>query len=95
VTASAILTWTFTGPARATAIGVSSASAGVGLAAGPLVAGVLLDDFWWGSVFLVNVPAVALALVGIATLVPDFRSPTPRPLDPAGLLSHSPEQPCW
>jgi MFS family permease len=82
----AILTWTFTGPARATAIGVSSASAGVGLAAGPLLGGVLLDHFWWGSVFLVNVPAVALGLVGIATLVPNFRSPTPRPLDPAGLL---------
>ncbi|MDL4773546.1 MFS transporter [Actinomadura xylanilytica] len=84
--AMAILTWTFTGPARATAIGVSSASAGVGLAAGPLLAGVLLDHFWWGSIFLVNVPAVTLTLVGIFTLVPDFRSPAPRPLDPAGPL---------
>ncbi|MRH91535.1 MFS transporter [Nocardia sp. SYP-A9097] len=82
----ALLTWTFTGPARATAIGISSASAGVGIAAGPLLAGVLLDHFWWGSVFLVNVPAVAIALVGIFTLVPEFRSPVPRPLDPAGLL---------
>ncbi|MEV6066758.1 MFS transporter [Nocardia sp. NPDC052001] len=82
----AILTWTFTGPARATAIGISSASAGVGIAAGPLLAGLLLDHFWWGSVFLVNVPAVALALLGILTVVPDFRAPVPRPLDPAGLL---------
>ncbi|WP_051186703.1 MFS transporter [Nocardia tenerifensis] len=82
----AILTWTFTGPARATAIGVSSASAGVGLAAGPLLAGVLLDHFWWGSVFLVNVAPVLVGLAGIFMLVPDFRSPTPRPLDLTGLL---------
>jgi MFS family permease len=51
-----------------------------------LLAGVLLAHFWWGSVFLVNVPIIALALIGIATLVPNFGSPTPRPLDPAGLL---------
>ncbi|MEV6769035.1 MFS transporter [Nocardia sp. NPDC051030] len=82
----AILTWTFSGPARATAIGIVSASAGVGIAAGPLLAGVLLDHFWWGSVFLVNVPIVVLALAGIATLIPNFRSPVPRPLDPAGLV---------
>ncbi|MFI9507964.1 MFS transporter [Nocardia sp. NPDC052566] len=82
----AILTLTFTGPARATAIGISSASAGVGIAAGPLIAGLLLDHFWWGSVFLVNVPAVAIGLAGVAALIPDLRSPVPRPLDPAGLL---------
>ncbi|MDJ0461484.1 MFS transporter [Streptomyces sp. H27-C3] len=82
----AILMWTFTGPARTTAISVSSTSAGVGMAAGPMLAGLLLDHFWWGSVFLVNVPVVALALIGIVVLVPNFRSPTPRPLDPAGML---------
>ncbi|MFE2999792.1 MFS transporter [Nocardia sp. NPDC059246] len=81
----ATVTWTFTGPARASAIGLFSTSAGVGLAAGPLLAGVLLDHFWWGSVFLVNVPVVAVALIGIAVLVPNFRSPTPRPLDLGGL----------
>ncbi|WP_327091151.1 MFS transporter [Nonomuraea sp. NBC_01738] len=83
---TAVLMWTFSGPARATAIGLSSASAGVGMALGPPLAGVLLDRFWWGSVFLVNIPVAALALVGIVALVPNFRSPTPRPLDPAGLL---------
>ena len=82
----AILMWTFTGPARATAIAVSSTSAGVGMAAGPVLAGVLLAHFWWGSVFLINVPLVVLALVGIAVLVPNFRSPVARPLDPAGML---------
>lgn len=82
----AILMWTFTGPARSTAVAVSSTSAGVGMAVGPVLAGVLLDHFWWGSVFLVNVPVVVLALAGIALLVPDFRSPQVRPLDPAGML---------
>ncbi|MBB5938748.1 MFS transporter [Streptomyces zagrosensis] len=82
----AILMWIFTGPARATAIGIFSASAGVGMAAGPVLAGVLLDQFWWGSVFLINLPLVALTLVGIAMLVPNFRSPVARPLDPAGML---------
>lgn len=82
----AILMWTFTGPARSTAIAVSSTSAGVGMAVGPVLAGVLLDHFWWGSVFLVNVPVVVLALIGITVLVPNFRSPVVRPLDPAGML---------
>ncbi|MFJ9642885.1 MFS transporter [Streptomyces sp. NPDC101206] len=82
----AILMWTFTGPARAAAIGIFSTSAGIGMAAGPVLAGFLLDHFWWGSVFLINVPVAALALMGLALLVPNFRSPTLRPLDPAGML---------
>ncbi|SBW22635.1 EmrB/QacA subfamily drug resistance transporter [Candidatus Protofrankia californiensis] len=82
----AILLWTFTGPGRATAIAISSTSTGVGMAAGPVLAGVLLSHFWWGSVFLVNVPIVVVALAGIVLLVPNFRSSTVRPLDPAGIL---------
>lgn len=82
----AILMWTFTGPARAAAIGIFSTSAGVGMAAGPVLAGFLLDHFWWGSVFLINVPVVVLALVGLLVLVPNFRSPTRRPLDFAGMV---------
>jgi EmrB/QacA subfamily drug resistance transporter len=82
----AILLWTFTGPERATAIAISSTSTGVGMAAGPVLAGLLLSHFWWGSVFLINVPIVVLALAGIVLLVPNFRSPTVRPLDPAGIL---------
>ncbi|WP_329791981.1 MFS transporter [Lentzea sp. DG1S-22] len=82
----AILMWTFTGAARAAAIGVFSTSAGVGMAAGPVLAGFLLDHFWWGSVFLVNVPVTVVALAGLLVLVPDFRSPVVRPLDPAGMV---------
>ncbi len=82
----AILTMTFTGPARAGAFGVFTSTAGVGVAGGPVLAGVLLDHFWWGSVFLVNLPVVVVALVGIFLVVPEFRSPRPRRLDPAGLV---------
>ncbi|WP_084264369.1 MFS transporter [Actinomadura macra] len=83
---TAILTWAFTGPARAGAFGAVSISAGVGIAAGPVLAGVLLDHFWWGSVFLVNVPIVIVAVAAIGWVVPNFRSRTPRRLDFAGLL---------
>lgn len=82
----AILLWTFNGPVRVTAISISSTAAGVGMAAGPVLAGILLGHFWWGSVFLVNVPVVVLALIGLVMLVPNFRSPTVRALDPAGML---------
>ncbi|WP_320066040.1 MFS transporter [Micromonospora sp. RTGN7] len=82
----AVLMWTFTGAARASAIAIFSTSAGVGMAAGPVLAGLLLDRFWWGSVFLINVPVAVLALAVLAVLVPNFRSPTRRPLDPAGML---------
>ncbi|MEU5838351.1 MFS transporter [Streptomyces diacarni] len=82
----AVLLWTFTGPTRATAIAISSTSTGVGMAAGPVLAGLLLSHFWWGSVFLVNVPIVVVALAGVILLVPNFRSPVVRPLDPTGIL---------
>ncbi|MGW4027552.1 MFS transporter, partial [Streptomyces sp. NPDC005009] len=67
------------------AIGIFSTSAGVGMAAGPVLAGALLDHFWWGSVFLINVPVAALALIGLTVLVPNFRSPVRRPPGPAGM----------
>jgi MFS transporter, DHA2 family, multidrug resistance protein len=56
-----------------------------GLVAGPTVGGVLLDHFWWGAIFLINVPIAAVALLGTALLVPESRSPA-RPADPIGAL---------
>ena len=38
---------------------------------GPIVGGYLLDHFWWGSVFLINVPVVVIALVAVAFLLPE------------------------
>jgi EmrB/QacA subfamily drug resistance transporter len=82
----AILLWTFTGPKRATAIAISSTNAGIGMAVGPVLAGVLISHFWWGSIFIINIPIVAVALLGTIFLVPNFRSPVKRSLDPAGML---------
>ncbi|MCX5380475.1 MFS transporter [Streptomyces sp. NBC_00091] len=82
----AVVSWTFEPAERPAAFGTLSSFAGVGLAAGPILAGALLAKFWWGSVFLVNVPVVLLGLVFITRYVPNFRSPQVRRLDPAGLL---------
>lgn len=66
---------------RTVAIGIWSAMAAAGEAIGPIVAGVLLEHFWWGSVFLVNIP-VCLLVVGIGWFaLRESRNPTPGPLD--------------
>ena len=80
-----ILTNVFTNPReRAIAIGLWSGVAGVAVALGPVAGGFLLDHFWWGSVFIVNVPIVVGAIVAGRFLVPSSRSPEPHPIDWAG-----------
>jgi len=69
---------------RAMAIGIWAATAGVGVALGPVVGGVLLDHFWWGAVFIVNVPIVVAAMVGAWILVPESRNPTALRIDWTG-----------
>ena len=66
------------------AIGIWAATAGVGVALGPVVGGVLLDHFWWGSVFIVNVPIVAVAIVAARLLVPESRDPSSHRIDWTG-----------
>ena len=56
---------------RNTAIGIWASAAVVGAALGPLVGGALLGRFWWGSVFLINVPVVVLALCATLALAPE------------------------
>ena len=74
--------------ARTRAIGVWGASFAVGAAIGPLIGGVLLEHFWWGSVFLVGVPVMALLLILGPVLLPEFRDPDAgRPDLLSGLLS--------
>src|SRR5215472_6468356 len=73
---------------RQRAIGLWAGTSGVGVALGPIVGGALLARFWWGSVFLINVP-IALAGFALAVpLVPESRSPAPRRPDyPGAALS--------
>ena len=82
-----IITNAFTDPVeRQKAIAVWAGTAGIGIALGPLAGGVLLEHYYWGSIFLVNLPVVAVALAGIAYAVPESRDPEQRRLDPAGAL---------
>jgi EmrB/QacA subfamily drug resistance transporter len=68
------------------AIGIWAGGVGLGIAIGPITGGALLEHFWWGSVFLVNVPIVVVALAAMVLLVPDSRDPRPGRLDPLGVL---------
>ncbi|MGW2232631.1 MFS transporter [Streptomyces sp. NPDC001759] len=68
------------------AIGIWAGGVGLAIAIGPITGGVLLDHFWWGSVFLINVPIVLLALALMVWLVPDSRDPRPGRLDPVGVV---------
>lgn len=83
----AILTNTFEGKERSKAIGIWAAVAGIGVAAGPLFGGFLLDHFWWGSIFLINVPICIVAVVMGWFLVPPSKSAeVGHRLDPVGAL---------
>jgi EmrB/QacA subfamily drug resistance transporter len=73
---------------RAQAIAIWAATAGAAVAIGPVTGGWLLEHFWWGSVFLVNVPVVVVALVLGQLFVPTSRDPAAPPIDvPGALLS--------
>ncbi len=59
--------------------------AGAAVVIGPTLGGLLLDHFWWGSVFLINVPLVAVALAGIVLTVPETAEPTRARFDIPGV----------
>ncbi|MEV5897816.1 MFS transporter [Nonomuraea fuscirosea] len=66
----------FTDPGeRTAAVGIWSGMSAAGFAIGPVVGGLLLDHFWWGSVFLINVPIMALVLIGGIAVLPESRNP--------------------
>jgi EmrB/QacA subfamily drug resistance transporter len=71
---------------RARAIAIWSGAVGLGVAIGPVTGGFLLEHFWWGSVFFVNVPVVAVGLLAVALLVPESRDPHPGRLDLVGMV---------
>ncbi|RFU88573.1 MFS transporter [Streptomyces triticagri] len=66
---------------RSVAIGIWGAAASAGAAVGPVVGGFLLEHFWWGSVFLINLPVMAVLVVVGVKLLPESKNPSPGPWD--------------
>ncbi len=84
----AILVHVFEVDERPRAIAIWGGVSALGVSAGPVLGGLLVDHFWWGSVFLVNVPVVVVALLAAWTIVPESRrSDAPRPDLVGALLS--------
>jgi EmrB/QacA subfamily drug resistance transporter len=81
-----VLNAVFPANERPQAIGAWSAVAGVGIVVGPTLGGLLLTHFWWGSIFLINVPLVALAIGGVLLTVPETAEPGDDRLDLIGTL---------
>ena len=82
-----IITTVFPPHERAKAIASWAGLAGAGGAIGPVLAGLLLERFWWGSVFLLNVPFVIVLFVLASRFVPSSRDPQDAPLDPVGSVA--------
>ncbi|HVT63844.1 MAG TPA: MFS transporter [Mycobacteriales bacterium] len=82
----AIIVATFEGHHRARAIGIWSGIGGLGGAAGPILGGVLLQKFWWGSVFLINVPIAVIAIIGALYAFSETKALNPNPIDPIGVV---------
>ncbi len=59
---------------------------GIGIVIGPTLGGLLLTHFWWGSIFVINIPLVALALAGVILTVPETAEPGGHRLDLSGTV---------
>jgi MFS transporter, DHA2 family, multidrug resistance protein len=87
-TTLALITVLWSGPGRTRAIALWSGAGAACAALGPLIAGALLQAFWWGSVFLVTLPVALVALLMAGRLVPGHVNETSDPVDnPGGVLS--------
>ncbi|GAA3475419.1 MFS transporter [Nonomuraea roseola] len=82
----AIISNVFPPQERGKAIGVWAGGVGLAVAIGPITGGLLIEHFWWGSVFLINVPIVLISMFLIGTVVPESRDPKPSRLDPVGVI---------
>ena len=69
---------------RSAAVAVWTSAMMGGIALGPILSGFLLEHFWWGSVFLINIPVMVLLLVLAPVLLPEFKDPEPGRFDLAG-----------
>lgn len=72
---------------RRRAIGLWAATTGVGAALGPIVGGLLLTRFWWGSVFLINVPIAVVGFACAIPLIPDSWNPAAKAVDYTGAVA--------
>ncbi|MER6121850.1 MFS transporter [Streptomyces sp. NPDC001795] len=79
--AMAVLPSLFGPDERTKAVGAVSAASALGLPLGPIIGGWLLDHFWWGSVFLINVPMAAIGITACVFLLPETRDPASPKVD--------------
>jgi DHA2 family multidrug resistance protein-like MFS transporter len=82
----AVLTVLFEDKERSRALSIWLTASALGIPLGPLLGGWLLDNFWWGSVFLINVPLVAVALLAVTLWVPESHGDRSRRFDPLGVV---------
>lgn len=79
--ALAVLPALFAPGERTKAVGIVSAASALGAPLGPIVGGWLLDHFWWGSIFLINVPMVAIGITACVFLLPETTDPSAPKVD--------------
>jgi EmrB/QacA subfamily drug resistance transporter len=87
VMAISALTVLFNQKERPKAVGIWSAANFIALPLGPILGGWILTNYWWGWVFLINVPVALIGLAAVATLVPESRTSEPPGLDPVGVTA--------
>src|SRR5215813_12000461 len=78
---------TFTDQGRPKAVGIWAAANFLALPIGPILGGWLLSSYWWGWVFLMNLPVVAIGMVAVSVLVPESRAAERPGLDPVGIVA--------
>ena len=83
---AAVLPVIFPAAERTRAVAIWTTAMFVSFPLGPIVGGLLLDNFWWGSVFLINVPVVVIAIIAVSLLMPESRSAHRSRFDPVGLI---------
>jgi len=81
-----ILTHVFPAGERARAIGIWAGASGLAVAIGPVTGGWLLEHYWWGSIFLVNIPVIAVAAAAVIAIVPTSFNPRRPRIDIAGTI---------
>lgn len=85
-TTLAVVMQVFEEQERVRAIGIWSSVMSLGFASGPLLGGLLLEHYWWGMLFMVNIPVVVLGLLAVGRMVPESRNPASERPDPLGAV---------